>query len=409
MIKEDIKKIPLHSLVIVFGIDNIEKTKIINTIFKKYEIISYFGIMENILGSVTRFDLKREIWSEIKRQIQLKLKHGERVILDVNDLKIKERQEIARIAERYTAPVFYLILGKETNIESKNIEKQILSGDGLAEVIDGRLYNIKAVEKLPYGNITSSIKDREYKGITVIPDIHAVYTALRSARTWATARGHFMVFLGDIVDFGPKPQECIDEIYDIVMNGEGCLIYGNHERKIEKWLQQDRIGNIRINLSDGNKVTIDIIQKLSRFDREKFENRYMALMAHARHHFTIDNIVLAHAGVHPDMYNNTEHRLNVREYANLAMFGLIDEKNPRTKTGDLNRVYTWCDHIPNGLIAIVGHDIRSTTKPMTVVNSNAGESIFMDTGSGKSGILTTADLKWDKKDGQLKISNFKRH
>jgi len=408
MIK-DIKKLPLHSLILVFGADDLERTNIISNVFLNYEIVSKNSVMESVLGVSNRKELYRVMWLEAKRRIVLKLRYGERVVLDMGMLTHKERQEVARVAERYAVSVFYLIVGNKTTNDFIRFEKQIRRGDGLAEVIDGRTYKIEAISKLPYSNLSKAIKDRGYTGVTVIPDVHAVYTALRSARTWSTSRGHFMVFLGDIVDYGPKPVECIDEIYDIVMNGEGCLVYGNHERKIEKWLEQDRTGNVRVKLSEGNKVTIDIIQKLSSFNRERFENRYMALMMHARHHFNIDNTTLAHAGVDPEMYNNTEHRLSNHAHANLAMFGLIDEKHPRTENGELNRLYTWCDNIPEQNIAIVGHDIRSIVKPITVVNNNGGESVFMDTGSGKSGILTTADLKWDKKDGKLRISNFKRH
>jgi len=407
--RKDIKNIPLHSLVIVFAANNEERSRISSKIFEDYEIISDTKVMQDLFGNTNRSDVRRGVWLEVKRRTILKLKYGERVVLDFNFFRQKERQEIARIAERYTAPVFYLIVGNETTDEFKKLERQIIRGDGLAEAIDGRNYNVKAIQKLPYDNLKASIKSRNYKGITVIPDVHGMYTALRSAHTWSTARNHFMVFLGDIIDYGPKPQECIDEVYDIVMNGEGCLVFGNHERKIGKWIEQDRTGNIHVKLSEGNKVTTEIIQKMSRFDREKFEHRWFALMAHARHHYIVDDTVFAHAGVDPSMFKNTEHRLTVREYSNLAMFGTIDEKNPRLENGDLNRLYDWCDKILDGQTAIVGHDIRSTIKPMIVNNNNGGETVFMDTGSGKSGVLTTADMKWDKKDGKLKITSFKRH
>ena len=186
-------------------------------------------------------------------------------------------------------------------------EANILQGDGLAEVIDTRTVDFESVKKLPVGDLLDEIKKRGYDGITVVSDIHGMRFALKSAIQWGYARNHFLMFLGDVIDYGPKSLECIDDVYDVITSGNGALVYGNHERKIDRWLQQDKVGKIRLNLSDGNLVTIEAIKKLTVTQRHKFEVRYNGLMKMSRNHFVTDNLLFTHAAGHPDMYSNEEY------------------------------------------------------------------------------------------------------
>jgi len=59
------------------------------------------------------------------------------------------------------------------------------------------------------------------------------------------------------------------------------------------------------------------------------------------------------------------------------------------------RTYNWIDLIPNGFAVVVGHDVRSTGTPLKVVNSSGGIAIFLDTGCGKGGHLSSLDIEFD--------------
>lgn len=401
------KHIPLHSLVILIGLEKSGKSTLARKYFPDYEIINLEKIQIDILGTNNRHDLNHIIFKEIYHRIKIKLSLGERVIVDASNMKRRERIALANIGNNFGSPVFYIIANKLASNEATKYDKQILQGDGVAEVIDAKKEEFEVVSKLPTGNIGNEIKTRNFKGVTAIGDIHAMREALKSAITWATARSHFIIFLGDTIDYGPKPLECISDIYDIVMAGRGALVYGNHERKIDKWIEQDRKGDIRVRIGEGNQITIDAIKRLTKWQRDIFEYRFKALMCTARHAYQINNILFTHGASDPAMFNSNEFRFKDRTLSSLAMFGEIDSKEPM-KNGYPNRIYNWVDTIPNDNIVVVGHDIRSTEKPLIQDGKLGGTAVFLDTGSGKGGSLTSADIRFSA-NKHLKVNNFRRH
>ena len=68
----------------------------------------------------------------------------------------------------------------------------------------------------------------------LISDLHSNWPALRTAVADARARGvRRVVCLGDVIGYGAKPRECLDEVMRLCANGDGlesglCL-QGNHE------------------------------------------------------------------------------------------------------------------------------------------------------------------------------------
>jgi hypothetical protein len=394
------KQIPLHSLIII--IQNLESKSNILNLFPEYEILSFDRIQQSLTGDNSRHEFASQIFKEIAHQTHTKLSLGERVVINIPELRRKDRLFLANIGNHYGSAVFYIIIDSP-KIESK-IEKQVFQGDGVAEVIDST-DKISVVSKLPTSNLFSEIKARGFRGITAVGDVHAMRNALQSAISWGIARGHFIIFLGDIIDYGPKPIECIEDVYNIVTSGRGALIYGNHERKIEKWLDQERKGDIKIRLSDGNQVTIDALKKLSILQFDIFRNKYKALMSQARHSFQVSNIIFTHAAFANEMIDSNETRYKDRTISSLAMFGQV-EVNP--STNNVTRLYNWVDTIPKNYAVFVGHDIRSTEKPFICEGQQEGQAIFLDTGSGKGGILSTADIRF-KRGEPLKIENFNRH
>ena len=69
--------------------------------------------------------------------------------------------------------------------------------------------------------------------------------------------------------------------------------------------------------------------------------------------------------------------------------------------------YRWVDDVPEGRIVIVGHDIRAK-EPRAVVGAKGGKTVFLDTGCGKGGTLSTADLRFDP-DGSVRLENLNVH
>jgi predicted kinase len=422
------KKIPLHSLVIMVGPANGGKTYWANQKFSSYEILGSEEIRFEILGDYQRLDINDIVFKEIHRRTQMKLELGERVVVDATNLRKKDRLGLADIALRVGVPIFYVVCNQELDnkLQSSKTswragatgaitkhdqifranERDIIRGDHVANVIDTRQEDFDVVEKLTNFQLKEAIEAKGYRGVMVVGDVHGMVEPLKNATEWATQRNLFCVFLGDVVDYGPNSLDCVDHVYNIVTRGRGICLIGNHERKIERWLEQVRFNDVRVRLSDGNKVTTNAIESLSLDARRKFEVKFKSLMGFSRHHWIIGETLFTHGAAEPEMFSINSPRLHGR-FETMALFGEVDNNAPPRADGYPTRIYEWVDRIPQGKRVMVGHDIRNTFKPLVVQGAMGGEAYFMDTGSGKGGRLTSADILFEG--DKLSIKNFKYH
>jgi protein phosphatase len=395
--------------------------------FQDYEYLSADEIRYSLSGDTTRMELNPDVYAELFRRASIKLKLGERVVIDAPNLKRDDRIAAAQVGQSFGVPVFYLVFDEPLQDKLTNSlldpdlvhrqhenfqksERDVLRGDSVAEVIDLRQTEFNAIQKPHNEDDLISYIQRlgGFRGVTVIGDVHGTLESMKTAVNWARARRHFIVLLGDVLDYGPKPLECVDIAYDVIMRGEGTLILGNHERKIERYLYQKAQGQVRVRISDGNKVTIDALKNASKEYREQWIKRFRALCAQGRNHWVGGTFLFTHGAASPEMFQIRGRRLPYRsDFEMLAYFGEIDGEDPKRTDGYPNRVYNWVDRIPEGHTVIVGHDIRDTYQPLTVKGELGGTAIFLDTGSGKGGTLSTADLKIQ--DGDFKVTNFNKH
>lgn len=236
----------------------------------------------------------------------------------------------------------------------------------------------------------SNFKIREnYRGITVLGDVHGELDQLKNAVKWAESRNNYMIFLGDIIDYGSKSLETVEFVYELVMNGKASMLIGNHERKILKWITNKENGVKNIKLSEGNKVTSKALLNLSETERKLWITKFKALIGRCEIIKEIDGFVLVHGAVHPTYWERTAYDgpLKISEkIENYALFGEYDSRS------GFKMIYNWISHIPKYYTVIVGHDTRSTLKPINMNSNGSGNAIFLDTGCGKNGVLTTADL-----------------
>lgn len=405
------KRIPLHCLVILVGPTGSGKTSLAHEKFPAYEILSADKIREELTGDAERFDINDITFREIHRRMHIKLELGERVVIDAVNVRRKDRVALADAGKKLGVSVYYLVVNrplleilegydpakheaitKQYELFSSN-ERDILRGDHIANVVDSRTEAFEAVRKLNPNDLINDIKDRGFQGIMAVGDVHGVAESMKNALDWSIQRNLFTMFLGDIVDYGPDPLECVDRVYDQVVRGKAAMIVGNHERKIERWLEQSKRGEIRVRLSEGNRVTTRAIEALSFEQRKRFEFKFKALLGFSRHHWLVGDTMFVHGSAEPEMFNINTPRLTGKHETS-ALFGEVDNSVQRAD-GFPNRVYNWVNRIPAGRQVIVGHDIRSTVKPLVSEGTAGGAAIFMDTGCGKGGRLTTADLLFE--------------
>ena len=414
------KIIPLQSLVILVGPTNGGKTTLASKYFTEEEILSPQKIKKEFVGDENRFDLNSFSWNEVIRRANLRMSLGYRTVIDGSHLKQRDRTSSAQIGLNLGVPIFYVVINRP--LEEKltgdayldpiikyqdelfyQNEKQILQGDGLSEVIDARETDFGVVHDLPIENIREELLKQGYNGITVVGDIHGMSESLKLVVEWATTRRHWLLFLGDIVDYGPKSIECIETIYDLVMRGKAGFTIGNHDKKLEKWIRQHRHNDVKINLNESNKVTVNQFLALSDHSRYKLENKFLALIERGRTYWNIGNTYFVHGALSPNVYSIKSKKLFGKD-EQMALYGEVYYEND---TNYYQRNYEWVDKIPKDKRVVIGHDIKYINVPTSDRGEQGGEIIFLDTGCGKGGSLSSVDLNITNE--CLIIQNFNVH
>lgn len=407
------KKIPLHSLTFVIGPDEHSITKnnpdftkdvLVSYGFEDHEIRSINKKLIDICGSSKRYDLLFYASKELERDVDNLLSIGERVVLIGNYSLKTKRDMFINIAKKYRVPIFYIIFSKEhfddnTGIKQKEIfennYKLFTIGDGgTASVL---FYNddIQAVKKFPSVGCIGELSKRNYTGVTQVGDIHGSYNNFMEIMDWSIARGHLLLSTGDLFDYGPENIRCINLAYDRIVSGSMIMCIGNHERKIERWIDKKRfekrgIAMPDIKISEGNAITIKEIEELSEKEQLIIETKIKTIINLSKHHYVFGNTLFVHAACDPKMFYNFSPRLSGR-LETLAIYGESD--GTKRKDGFPNRTYNWIDTVPNGKQVIVGHDIISDKIIQKLVGKLGGVVYFTDTGAGKGGKLSSVDLK----------------
>jgi protein phosphatase len=345
------------------------------SIFPRHEVIDPTEVQKDLIGDAPpHWSLSDLIFAEVQRRMAIKLRIGQRVVIVGESLDRGQRARLTSAAAQVGVPIFYVTDGG-TDTEASR-------GDGVADVIDLRLHDVHAVQPLPEDPLEAI--QSNWSGITVVGDVHGMYQSLLDVIKWARDRNHFMLFLGDILDYGASTLEVGDEVYRLVMRGEAELVVGNHERKIMRWADGQRV-----RLSNGNRVTTNALSALGDTAKSRWLGRFRGLYSRSRLFRQIGDVIFVHGAAHSALWD--EGQID-RTVENAAFFGEIDDH--LSKPDQPVRSYRWVDSIPAGKTVMVGHDIRSMMSPYVCTNENGGRAVFLDTGSGKGGHLSTADFRF---------------
>ena len=206
--------------------------------------------------------------------------------------------------------------------------------------------------------------------IRIVGDVHGDATAF----AYAAATDRFVVQLGDLTDYGPNSAATLRIMFDLIDQGRGLFVLGNHDLKLARVLA----GLAR--MEPVVRATIDQLD-------DALRDRVQREVARAPGWLLRGTDFLVHGGFHPGMLTEPapDHGLA------RALFG---EPTGRTqRDGYPERSLRWVDHIPPGLTVYCGHDRRSTNgRPYVRRGQAGGKAVFLDTGAGKGGHLSWIDL-----------------
>ncbi|MFN0184683.1 MAG: metallophosphoesterase [Aquabacterium sp.] len=219
--------------------------------------------------------------------------------------------------------------------------------------------------------------------LRVVGDVHGDARAFASA----LATDRFVVQLGDVVDYGPDSGATLRMALDMVDQGRGIFVLGNHDHKLRRALGGRDV-----------RVGPELAATLRQLDPEL---RRRAAMAIDRAPVWLQQTCLdgstrlfVHGAFHTDMLAANPPSLPEGRVHGVLARALYGQTTGRLQAdGYPERVLHWVDHIPPGMTVYVGHDRRSTDgRPYIRAGRAGGTAVFLDTGAGKGGHLSWIDL-----------------
>lgn len=242
----------------------------------------------------------------------------------------------------------------------------------------------------------------------IIGDVHADYTVFNNAVAYAHNNDLHLYSVGDLVDNGTEGPDVVSSMLELLHAGKASMVRGNHEYKIQRWLD-----GCNVKITPPNQITVDQMTADS-----QFKDNFVKMMQYAKPYDQLtDSIFIAHAALLPKFWNTSLDQMSKRD-VELMMFGQTDNSEICHYRGETYpvRIYDWADHVPDGVTLFVGHDPRPfigkpdfdhfQIAPTSKMNVHGGTTVFLDCGAGKGGTLWGAVVDTDSKHVIETMVNF---
>jgi predicted kinase/diadenosine tetraphosphatase ApaH/serine/threonine PP2A family protein phosphatase len=121
--------------------------------------------------------------------------------------------------------------------------------------------------------------------------------------------GRRVVFLGDLVDRGPKTVEVVRLVMAMCANGSALCVPGNHDVKLKRALEGKAV-----NVGHGLAESLNDIERLPEEEQEAFKRDYGTFVEKLVSHLWLDggNLVASHAGLKEEYIGRASKR--IREF-----------------------------------------------------------------------------------------------
>jgi protein phosphatase len=328
--------IPDLSLIVLIGASGSGKSTFARTHFLPTEVVSSDFCRALISNNENSMDASDDAFELLHFLIAKRLKRGLLTVVDATNVEAYSRKKLIQLAKDFhvlpVAVVFNLPeeismernkLRSDRNFGNHVIAKHVqslrkslrtLKSEGFRQIevfrseeevqsIQGfvrePLYNDRRTEQGPfdiigdihgcYDELTDLLRDLGYEihqveengsnyGIEVIPP-----------------PGRRALFLGDLVDRGPKSPQVLRLVMSMVKAGTAFCVPGNHDIKLEK-----KLSGKEVQLKYGLAETMQQLEQ----EPESFRREVKDFIYRMVSHYVLDNgkLVTAHAGLREEMH-----------------------------------------------------------------------------------------------------------
>ena len=395
-------------LVILVGCSGSGKSTLARRLFAEHEIVSLDHYRAVISGS--RYDLSatKDAADMVAEIVERRLRRRLLTVVDATNVRSEDRRRWIESAEKTHSLVTAVVLDPDLSFCHRNAEER-----------DGERYSAKALSlqaslfkrdrrKLKHEGIRNVVtlqspreienaelvrkpvwNDRrhDHGPFDVVGDIHGatdeaeeLLARLGWAVTWSGEgedqvpvlshpEGRKLVFLGDVVDRGPRSRDALLLMESAVKSGVGYAVASNHDHRFMRWL----LGN-EVTMGHGLELTVAEFEGTSEEYRRRLGEFLYGLQAQLV--FDGGSLAVAHAGLEESMILGAS-----RQMRDFALHGsrTSPDENGKTTRIDWAASYSGMTHV------VYGH---------TVVDEAVwfNRTLCLDTGAVFGGSLSA--LRW---------------
>ncbi len=338
-----------------------------------------------------------------------RLKNARFTVIDATNIQAEARKSLLKLAKHYAAPAIaivldmplWLCLERNASRQDRTLRHDIIrshqgqlrgSLSGLAKEGFRQVHLFRQPEELAHLSIkrkpSPSNKKAETGPFDLIGDVHGCFDELlilleslgyrisqaNQAFEVYHPEGRKLVFLGDLVDRGPKTPQVLRLAMAAVQAGDAYCLAGNHDAKLIKALQGHNVS-----------MTHGLDESMRQLEAEspEFRAKVVSFLHALPSHYVFDGggLVAAHAGLREDMHG--------RDSGKVRMFCLYGQTTGETDEFGLPIRHPWADDYRGRAMVIYGH--TPVAEPQWQNNT-----LCIDTGCVFGGRLTA--LRYPEKE-----------
>jgi protein phosphatase len=334
-------KIPELSLVILIGVSSSGKSTFAKKHFKPTEILSSDHCRALISDDENDQSITKEAFEILHFIAAKRLAAGKLTVIDATNVQTDARKSLLALARKYHFSSVAIIFNLPEALCHKRNQQRTDRHFGTYVIqqqyanLKQSLYHIKrerfkritiidAVEKINAVEIKrvpmSNNRKDERGPFDIIGDVHGCFDELielleqlgyfingdLTHYTVNHPKGRKAIFVGDLVDRGPKNPQVLRLVMDMIAANTAFCVSGNHDVKLKRKLKGKNV-----KLTHG---LADTVQQLESFPPE-FHRKVLDFIEQLVSHYLFDNgkLVVAHAGMKEELQGRTSGK--VREFA----------------------------------------------------------------------------------------------
>jgi len=398
-------KIPDLSLVVLIGASGSGKSSFARAHFKPTETLSSDFCRGLVSDDENDQAATKEAFDVLHYVAAKRLAAGRLTVVDATNVQPEARKPLVALAREYHCLPVAIVLDLPErvcldrnqsrpnrdfgpHVVRSHIKSLRQSLRGLEREGFRHVFVLRSAEEVEAATVTReplyNDKRSEQGPFDIIGDIHGCFEELTAllaklgyiveGHTVTPPEGRKVVFLGDLVDRGPKSPDVLKLVMGMAQSGTALCVPGNHDIKFLRKLRGKDV-----------QITHGLADTLAQMAEEppEFVDKVRRSLDDLVSHYVLDGgkLVVAHAGMKAEMQGRGSGR--VREFA------LYGETTGETDEFGLPIRYNWASEYRGQASVVYGHTPIPTPEWLN-------HTLNIDTGCVFGGSLTA--LRWPERE-----------